>query len=104
MAAVLLGAGASVHADLPATVAMLDTLLTGFQEQGGNPYGRSEANLLEFVVRSLQQQSAGRGDHAPVDVETMFETIEMLAARSQLPVAPFVSMWDPLVAEAERTA
>src|SRR5947209_91052 len=99
MASVLLGAGASVDADLPASVTMLETLLTHLQERPGSPYPRLQARLLEFVVRGLQKQAAGRGDRVPVDVESAFETIEMLAARSQLPIAPFVSMWDPLVAE-----
>jgi hypothetical protein len=103
---VLLGAGASVDAGLPTTVGMVDRLLEDFREQTAarmpEPM-RSRLRLLEFVVYTLRQQAAVRGDPIGVDVETMFDAIETLANRNQLSVAPFIASWHQLIAEAERT-
>jgi SIR2-like protein len=103
---VLLGAGASVDAGLPTTVGMVDRLLEDFREQTEvrmpEPM-RSRLRLLEFVVYTLRQQAAVRGDPVGVDVETMFDAIETLAQRNQLSIAPFIASWHQLIAEAERT-
>ena len=101
---VLLGAGASVDAGLPTSEAMVDRLLVDFREQTKiEPYGRSQLRLLEFIVYSLRQEAAARGDVVGVDVETMFDAIETLSTRDRLSITPFISSWHPLVAEAERT-
>jgi SIR2-like domain len=101
---VLLGAGASKDAGLPTSTEMVDKLLQYFQASS-QPKGMPQRQqLFEFVVHGLRQQAAGRGDPAAVDVETVFDAIENLGARSRLSIVPFVSAWHPLVVEAERTA
>jgi SIR2-like domain len=101
---VLLGAGASVDAGLPTTEGMVDRLLADFRKQDELLYdARPRLRLLEFIVYSLRQEAAARGDVVGVDVETMFDAIESLASRTRLSITPFINSWHPLVAEAERT-
>jgi hypothetical protein len=102
--AMLLGAGASVDAGMPTSEGMVEKLLDDFRDQSVEVGSKSRHRLLEFVVYSLKTQAASRGDLVGVDVETMFDAIETLASRTGLPIAPFISAWQPLVAEAERTA
>jgi hypothetical protein len=101
---VLLGAGASKDAGLPTSTEMVDKLLQYFQSSSEPKGTPQRQQLFEFVVHGLRQQAAGRRDPVAVDVETVFDAIENLEARSRLPIAPFVSAWHPLVVEAERTA
>src|SRR5437588_9438752 len=104
---VLLGAGASVDADLPTTVGMIDRLLADFGTEAENaaPIHREQMRalrrLLEFIVHGLRLEASVHSDRGPVDVETMFEAIETLANRGRLSIAPFIASWHPLVAEAE---
>jgi hypothetical protein len=103
--AVLLGAGASVAAGMPTSEVMIDRLLTDFRDQAEGQIGaQGRLRLLEFVVYGLRQQAASQGNVDGLDVETMFNAIETLASRSRLSIAPFIASWQPLVAEAERTA
>src|SRR5438045_2273844 len=103
--AVLLGAGASVDAGMPTSEAMVDRLVSDFREQAQGQVGaQGRLRLLEFVVYSLKQQAASRGDAEGLDVETMFNAIETLATRKELSIAPFIASWQPLVEEAVRTA
>jgi len=82
---------------------MIDNLLDYFSNDDDQALTANH-QLFGFVVHSLRQQAAGRGDPLPVDVETVFDSIESLARRDQLSTAPFISAWHPLVAEAEATA
>lgn len=100
---VLLGAGASKDVGLPTSSEMVDNLLLHFRSDVNAVLPPSQ-QLFEFVVHGLRQQAAGRGDPAPVDVETVFDAIESLAGREHLSTAPFISAWHPLVDQAERTA
>jgi hypothetical protein len=103
--AILLGAGASVDSGMPTSEGMIDKLLSDFREQAKEQIGaQGRLRLLEFVVYSLRQQAASLGDIEGLDVETMFNAIETLAGRKRLSIAPFIASWQPLVAEAERTA
>lgn len=82
---------------------MIDSLLDYFSNDRDQALTANH-QLFGFVVHSLRQQAAGRGDPLPVDVETVFDSIESLARRDRLSTAPFISTWHPLVAEAEATA
>lgn len=88
---------------MPTSTEMIDQLLDYFGNDADQAVTANH-QLFGFVVHSLRQQAAGRGDPLPVDVETVFDAIESLARRDQLSTAPFISAWHPLVAEAERTA
>jgi hypothetical protein len=93
---------------MPTSEGMIDSLIADFRGQAQAELGAQGAQgrlrLLEFVVYSLRQQAASRADVEGLDVERMYNAIETLANRRQLSVAPFISAWQPLVAEAERTA
>jgi hypothetical protein len=105
---VLLGAGASVEAGMPTSAGMIEKLIADFRIQAEAEQGAQGAQgrlrLLEFVVYSLRQQAASRGDVDGLDVERMYNAIQTLGDRRHLSIAPFISAWQPLVAEAEQTA
>jgi hypothetical protein len=105
---VLLGAGASVEAGMPTSAGMIEKLIVDFRNladaQLGAQGAQGRLRLLEFVVYSLRQQAASRGDVDGLDVERMYNAIQALGDRRNLSIAPFISAWQPLVAEAERTA
>jgi len=102
--AVLLGAGASVDADLPTAEGMVDKLLDDFRSRSDmHVMHDPQRRLLAFIVHGLRQDAEIRGDPIAVDVETVFDAIETLASRTRLSITPFISSWNPLVAQAERT-
>ena len=93
---VLLGAGASVDAGVPAAFAITDEIrerLNGREHRGGN-LGR----LLDFVCERLNSQSTS----LKLDVERVFSAVELLAERGTLEVSPFVERWDRAVDSWER--
>lgn len=84
---VLLGAGASVQAGVPAAFGMTDAIrqrLEG-QKHDGVDLGR----VLDFVCERLSSHAG----HSVLDVERVFSAIEMLSERETLEVSPFVEQW-----------
>jgi NAD-dependent SIR2 family protein deacetylase len=97
--AVLLGAGASVDAGIPASLGMTQKVI----ESMAYPDHR---RLLEFVRSMLAANRALDRPTAPVwntppslsveiDVERLFAAIEVLVARNTQPWSPFVASWHP---------
>lgn len=93
--AVLLGAGASVDAGLPTSVAMTDAILARIEDS-------AQRRLLQFVHHTLaahlaQQPPASAWDLPPptvsVDIERLFASVELLIDRSNQPWSPFVAAW-----------
>lgn len=99
---VLLGAGASVEADVPATFEMTERLVAGIGESGGS----RSAQTLHYVCGALIEYdtAAGKSPYAGLDVERVFAAVELLAERRTLEVTPFVSAWHPAVDEWDRPA
>jgi SIR2-like domain len=84
---VLLGAGASVEAGVPAAFELTEAIrqrLDGLEHNGEN-LGR----ILDFVCERL---SSDLGPSTQ-DVERVFSAIEMLSERETLEVSPFVERW-----------
>jgi SIR2-like domain len=93
---VLLGAGASVEAGVPATFDMTEKLVAAIEER----FSRSHiANALNFVCGALIAYDSARGKsvYTGLDVERVFAAIELLAERNELEVTPFVASWHPAV-------
>jgi hypothetical protein len=93
---VLLGAGASVEAGIPATVGMTQQLV---ERVGRGGYRSQLSKALNYVCAALVAHDAARGVNpsGALDVERVFAAIELLAERGDLEVSPFVASWDAAV-------
>jgi SIR2-like domain len=88
---VLLGAGASVEAGVPATFTMTEKLVAAI---GQLPHS-TIAQALNFVCGALMSHDSAQGKSPYIgpDVERVFAAVELLAERNELEVTPFVSTW-----------
>lgn len=89
----LLGAGASVDANLP-TSTELTRLITEEVDAAGRYNGVAQA--LHAAIGAMVAHDTGLGGSAfdGIDVERLFAAIQMLADRENLEIAPFVSSWN----------
>lgn len=94
---VLLGAGASVEAGIPASRDMTQKLTERVSED--RVRNGHEASALNFVCGTLMGYDAAQGGdpYAGLDVERVFAAVKLLAERQELEVTPFVSAWHPAV-------
>lgn len=92
--AVLLGAGASVEADVPASMDMTERIAQALDDGRGRYSGTTQA--LHYAIGAMIAHDTAQGGRAydGVDVERLFAAIQMLAERDVLEVAPFVANWD----------
>jgi NAD-dependent SIR2 family protein deacetylase len=88
---VLLGAGASVEAGVPASKDMTIRLVDLLNAPSGTPRARA----LNYLVSALQHHEAGQGARpdAGVDVERVFDAVQALANPETIEVTPFVASW-----------
>ena len=98
----LFGAGASIEADVPGAYGMTRELIAQVE---ADPFHRRHAHLLRFVAGGLMFQSGVQGSDpfGGVNVEDLFNAVQLLGARSTLEAAPFVASWHPMVDEFDRT-
>lgn len=85
---VLLGAGASVEAGVPAAFGMTDAIRRRLDERTHN--GENLGRVLDFVCERLGSHAQNL---AAQDVERIFSAVEMLSERETLEVSPFVERW-----------
>lgn len=92
---VLLGAGASIPADVPAAYEMTKEIMRTVEGQGFVTY----AHILRFVVGGLMFQAGIRNEDPfrGVDVEDLFNAVLLLADRHSLEAAPFIGSWHTMV-------
>jgi len=92
---ILLGAGASVDADIPAAYKMTEELIKLFGENS------KYSHIIRFAVGGLLMQKGVRGENPfeGVNIEDVFNAIELLANRENLEAAPFIGSWHRLVEE-----
>lgn len=92
----LLGAGASVEAGVPAAILMTKRMLEHFETadfMGADRYSRA----LAFVVGGLMFGEARKGNNpyaTGINVEAVFNAVDLLAKRNTLEAAPFIGSWD----------
>ena len=99
---ILLGAGASVTAGVPAAFKMTDQIVQQFQ---ADPLRQPHARVLAFVIGGLLFQAGIRGTNplqSGVNVEELFNAVQLLAGRHTLEAAPFVGSWHAMVEEFDK--
>ena len=92
----LLGAGASVEAGVPASYEKTEKMLDKFSND--SQY-RTFNRILQFVVGGLLFQSGadGKNPFGGVNIEDLFNTIDLLGNRSNSELTPFIGSWHPLL-------
>jgi len=93
----LLGAGASVKAGVPATYEMTKELLNLFSKYP--QYDRKYYGVLSFIIGGLlfQKGKKGLNPYDGVNVEEVFNAVQLLANRQSLELAPFVGSWNEMI-------
>ena len=93
---ILLGAGASVEAGIPASFEMSEKLA---ERIGAMRRWDDLASALNFVSGALLAYDAaeGKSPFGGLDVERVFAAVRLLAERQTLEVSPFVAAWHPAV-------
>ncbi len=95
----LLGAGASVEAIVPDTYGMTRKIAEVFRK---DPRLRRHAHVISFVIGGLLFQQGIKGNDpldGGVNVEELFNAVQLLAERNSLEAAPFVGSWHAMVQE-----
>lgn len=98
----LLGAGASVEAEVPGAYTMTAEIARRFRE---NPLMERQARVLSFVIGGLLFQEGQRGNDpltSGVNIEDLFNAVQLLSERHILEAAPFVGSWHAMVEEFDR--
>lgn len=99
----LLGAGASVEADVPAAIDMTAKIVKGFEER--RHQWPTEWKALSFVIGGLLMNQGVRESNpleCGVNVEDLFNAIQTLARRDAMEVLPFIGSWHPRIDELDR--
>jgi NAD-dependent SIR2 family protein deacetylase len=99
---ILLGAGASVEAGVPDTYGMTSMITEFFHK---NVHMPRHAHVVSFVIGGLLFQQGIKGEdplQAGVNVEELFNAVQLLAERNTLEAAPFVGSWHAMVQELDR--
>src|ERR1700722_15560712 len=98
----LLGAGASVEAEVPAAYKMTERIAEIFRES--LPL-QTHSRVVAFVVGGLLFKKGIEGNDAltaGVNVEELFNAAQLLAERGTLEAAPFVGSWHSMVEELDK--
>src|SRR4051794_30038485 len=98
----LLGAGASVDAGVPSAYDMTKAIADQFRS---DPLLKQHARVVSFVIGGLLFEAGKSGQDpltAGVNVEDLFNAVQLLAERHTLEAAPFVGSWHAMVDEFDR--
>jgi hypothetical protein len=89
---VLLGAGASAPAGLPISAEVTEQVA---QIIAASHRYRAVGQALNLAIGAMvaHDTARGRSAYAGIDIERLFSAVEMLSARDDLEIAPFVSSW-----------
>lgn len=97
---VLLGAGASMDAGLPSSHELTDRMLAFLAHNDGHSL---ELAAAQFVYHTLAAEAARRRRATEVDVERFVASVQLLGARRNNPIGPFVDRWSSGVLDIETT-
>ncbi len=98
----LLGAGASVEANVPGAYKMTEKIAERFR---ADPTRKRHAHVISFVIGGLLFEAGKKGLDplsAGVNVEDLFNAVQLLAGRHTLEAAPFVGSWHAMVEEFDK--
>jgi hypothetical protein len=92
----LLGAGASIEADVPAAFEMTKKMLNAIESLQGK---QECTHMLRFIVGGLMFQKGTRGEDpiSGVNIEDLFNAVNELVNRDTTSLAPFIGSWHPLL-------
>lgn len=99
---ILLGAGASVEAGIPAAYEMTGKIAELFRQ---SPHYQTGSRVLAFVIGGLLFKRGMEGEDAltaGVNVEELFNAVQLLAERGRLEASPFVGSWHAVVDELDQ--
>lgn len=98
----LLGAGASVGADVPMAVDMTRRIERLLEARGW----KDALKTYRFVLGGLTLQKAidGASPYDGLNVEEVYSALELLSQRDRLEASPFVASWHPTVDQLDRKA
>lgn len=92
---VLLGAGASVDAGIPASVNLTKKIVETIDTAQTRYHGTAQALNIAIGAMIAHDTAKGGDAFAGIDVERIFAAIRMLATRDDLDIAPYVAAWNP---------
>jgi len=102
MKMLLLGAGASIEANVPGALKMTNMILTNIRNKSRFA---KHGHALSFVVGGLVFD-AGMKNRNPlepeINVEDLFNAVQLLAERKNLEAAPFIGSWHTFVDELDK--
>jgi hypothetical protein len=90
-----LGAGASQEAGIPTAYAMCKDMIADIEKES-----QHKAEILYYISAGLifGKSKSGFNPFDPhVNIEELFNAVQLLADREKLEISPFVSSWDPQV-------
>jgi hypothetical protein len=95
---VLLGAGASVDAGVPASTEMTKQIVDKLNTWRNQ--GNGIAAALNYAVGAMIAHRAAHesNPYDGIDVESLFSAVQMLSAKDDLEIAPFVT-WSPVLTD-----
>jgi hypothetical protein len=98
---ILLGAGASIEAGIPGTYDMTRKIIDIFR----NNHNSIGVRVLDFVIGGLLFKRGMEGADvlsSSVNVEELFNAVQLLADRYKLEASPFVGSWHSVVEELDQ--
>ena len=99
---ILLGAGASIEAGVPGAFTMTQKIVANLR---ANPLFTKQAHVLSYVVGGLLFE-AGKNNFNPlepaINVEDLFNAVQLLGERSSLEAAPFIGSWHSFIEEFDK--
>ena len=99
---ILLGAGASVEAGVPDAVGMTTRIIDQFQSLGAES---KHAKVILVTVGGLLFRKGIQNENlltTGVNVEELFNAVQLLAERNSIEAAPFVGSWHTMVDEFDK--
>lgn len=89
---ILLGAGASIEAGVPGAYKMTTKMLELFEK---DRHSGKSTEVLRFVIGGLLFQLGieGKNPFDGVNVEDLFNAVQLLAKRNELEASPFIGSW-----------
>lgn len=98
----LFGAGASIEAGVPGAYELTKAIVRRIRD---NPDTSQLGHVISFVVGGLLFEAGQRNQDplaAQVNVEALFNAVQLLSERNQLEASPFVGSWHSMVEEFDR--
>jgi len=98
----LLGAGASIEAGVPGAFGMTNKIVEHFRN---SPLRKKHAAVVSFVAGGLLFKKGIQGENpltSGVNVEELFNAVQLLSERNTIEAAPFVGSWHAMVEEFDK--